>query len=273
MDGRVPAPSVALQRFQDDFARALFADDGGAGVAEAIAALTRQRGFAVYRNTVVKGCVDALHANYPAVARLVGDEWFRAAAVIYARTHLPTHPALVGYGGDFDRVLAGFEPARDLPYLPGVARLDRLWTEAHTAADESAVEASAVARLDMEALARAALVPLASARWAWFDTLPIFTIWQRNRATGAIDESDIAWQGEGALLVRPNGVVRWTGLAAGGCAFLDACAAGATVAEAGVAALAADPDVDLATLFAGLLDCGAFKSMTVRQPNDRGART
>ena len=30
------------------------------------------RAFAVYRNTVLKGCIDALQANYPTVGQLVG---------------------------------------------------------------------------------------------------------------------------------------------------------------------------------------------------------
>ncbi|MFL6719025.1 MAG: DNA-binding domain-containing protein, partial [Burkholderiaceae bacterium] len=38
-------------------------------------------GLAVYRNTVVKGWVDALQANYPAACRLVGEPFFRQAAV------------------------------------------------------------------------------------------------------------------------------------------------------------------------------------------------
>ena len=37
-------------------------------------------GIAVYRNTSIKGRIDALEANYPTVSRLVGTEWFRAAA-------------------------------------------------------------------------------------------------------------------------------------------------------------------------------------------------
>jgi hypothetical protein len=31
--------------------------------------------LAVYRNTVAKGCIDALQANYPAVHTLVGSDW------------------------------------------------------------------------------------------------------------------------------------------------------------------------------------------------------
>ena len=33
-----------------------------------------QPAFAVYRNTVMKACIDALQANYPAVTRLVSEE-------------------------------------------------------------------------------------------------------------------------------------------------------------------------------------------------------
>ncbi len=126
-----------LQRFQDEFARALLVEDcAAAGIAPEIARLAAQPAFAVYRNTVMKGCIDALQANYPSIARLVGEEWFRAAAALYARSNLPRHPTLADYGADFVGFLAAFAPAADLPYLPGVARLDRFWTEAHTAHDE-----------------------------------------------------------------------------------------------------------------------------------------
>jgi fatty-acyl-CoA synthase len=40
-------------------------------------------------NTVMKGCVDALQANYPTIERLVGEEWFRAAAACHARKISP----------------------------------------------------------------------------------------------------------------------------------------------------------------------------------------
>ena len=171
-----------LQWFQDEFARALLVEDcAAAGIAPEIARLAAQPAFAVYRNTVMKGCIDALQANYPSIARLVGEEWFRAAAALYARSNLPRHPTLADYGADFVGFLAAFAPAADLPYLPGVARLDRFWTESHTARDEPPLDAAAVARLAPDELARTVLRPHASARWAWFDAQPIVTIWRRNR--------------------------------------------------------------------------------------------
>lgn len=249
----------ALAHFQDGFVRALLAPDPGAlhGLAPEMAALMHQPGFAVYRNTVMKGCIDALLANYPSVARLVGDEWFRAAAALYVRAHPPAQAALLYYGEGFAEFLAGFEPAAALTYLPGVARLDRCWTESHAAPDEAPLAPAALAGLAPDALAVTVLRPHAAARWAWFADQPIYTIWRRNREARN-EESEIDWRGEGTLLSRPNGAVRWTMLDAAGCALLDACAAGRPLADAAGAALAAREDADLAQLMKTLLEAGAF---------------
>ena len=250
---------MSLARFQDSFAAALV-DPGGIPRDPAVARLAGSPGFAVYRNTVASGCVDALQANYPAVARLVGDEWFRAAAAVYVRANLPREPMLVDYGEDFAAFLAAFEPARGLPYLADVARLDRFWTEAHVAADATPVEASTLAALDPREFGRVVLRPHPSARWAWFADQPAFTLWARNRhpAETAAAEQDIDWRGEGALVVRPGHAVQWMPIDRAGCAFLDACATGDTLAQAAAAALATDPSADLSTLMARTLRAGAY---------------
>lgn len=248
--GRVP-----LARFQDAFSRALLAETAEAD--ECVAALAAQPAFAVYRNTVMKSCVDALEANFPAVARLVGEEWFRAAAAVYARAELPAEPSLLAYGGSFPAFLARFEPAAALPYLPEVARLDRLWTESHAAADGPVLDRSAFARLAPESLGEAVLEPHPAARWAWFDATPAFTIWSRNRDEAAA-EGEIDWRGEGALLTRPVGAVRWLAVDAAACRFLDACALGAPLSLALESALEADANANLVRLVNALLDAGAL---------------
>jgi hypothetical protein len=94
-------------------------------------------------------------------------------------------------------------------------------------------------------------------RWAWFADAPIYTIWSRNRNGEALDDT-LDWHPEGALLVRPRDAVAWIALDAAGCAFLDACAAGATLAEAAQAALDVQGNVDLERLMSNLLAAGAF---------------
>jgi hypothetical protein len=250
--------STALSRFQDSFAQALIAQKPD--LQSSVAALVSQPGFSVYRNTVMKGCIDALQANYPSITRLVGEEWFRAAAAIYVRTHLPDDARMLYYGSQFATFIEGFEPAAELPYLPDVARLDRFWTEAHAAENIPSLDPSCLADIAPEQLADVVLNPHPAARWAWFEDQPIYTIWCRNRETPEADE-EIAWQGEGALLTRPDGAVSWIALDAAGCAFLDACSVGRSLAEAAADALALLPDTDLASLLSTLLEASAFRSM------------
>jgi len=250
-----------LSRFQDGFVQALLAPHDDMPVH--LRALVDQPGFSVYRNTVLKGCIDALQANYPAIVRLVGEEWFRAAAALHARAQPPSDTRLLLYGRDFPEFLRSFPPAADLPYLHGVALLDRFWTETHVAADAVALVPAALACLPLEQLGELVLTPHPAARWAWFEAQPIYTLWQRNRGTQAegMDSGHaLVWTGEGALLTRSAGAVTWTALDAAGCAFLDACATGRPLAHAAGEALACGAGTDLAQLMARLLDADAFCS-------------
>ena len=250
-----------LAEFQNAFARALIAPHDAIAPSNSAAS---QPGFAVYRNTVMKGCIDALQANYPAVARLVGNEWFRAAAAIYVRESPPDDPTLLHYGASFAAFLARFEPAAALPYLPGVARLDRLWTESHIARDEATLDAAAIATLAPEKLAAVVLYPHPAARWTWFADAPIFSIWSHNRVGDvANNESwEPEWKAEGALLTRAHAAVEWIELNAAGHAFLDACATGETLAQAANAALATENGADLQQLMRTLLQAGAFNRLS-----------
>jgi len=247
--------NTALSHFQDSFAQALLAPPEDAS--QQARALVNQPGFSVYRNTVMKACIDALQANFPTVLRLVGENWFRAVAALHVRASPPRDARLLLYGADFPGFLRGFAAAAVLPYLSDVARLDRCWTEAHVALDAMVLAPGAIARLAPEQLAALILTPHPAARWAWFADQPVYTIWQRNR-TGANESDALAWVGEGALLTRPGGEVQWVALRAAGCAFMDACAAGQPLALAAEQALAREPGIDLSLLMARLLDAGAF---------------
>ena len=240
---------------QQAFADALF---GGAGLGHAdVDAWLAQPAFAVYRNTVMKACIDALAANFPAVQALVGDDWFRAAAALHVADEPPRDGRLLVYGAGFPDFLARFEPAASLPYLPDVARLDALWREAHAAADAAVLTPDALAGLPPRALGELRLRPHPAARWACFDAQPVFAIWQRNRdATDA--DAPLDWHGDGGLLTRPLDAVHAEPFCHGGCALLDACAAGATLGEAAEGALAAKPDTDLSSVLAQLLRAGAL---------------
>jgi hypothetical protein len=236
--------AIRLDEFQRDFAAALLGEPGSPA-AEALAA---KPGFAVHRNTVLRGCIDALAANFPTVLSLVGADGFDAAAGAFARACPPREGSLCAYGAEFADFLEALPSAAELPYLGGVARLDRAWTEAHLAADAPVLDAAALASLDPSALLAAALVPHPAARWIVAPDLPVFTIWRRHREHAPLD--DALEVGEAGLLTRPVQAVAWQAIDAAAAAFLDACAHGARFGDA------ATPGVD--RWMPALLRAGAF---------------
>jgi hypothetical protein len=242
----------SLSEFQDAFVQALYNPES-----TALSELSAQPGFSVYRNTVMKGAVDALQANFPTVVRLVGSEWFIAAASIHARQSPPVDARLVYHGCGFAEFLDGFEHAQQMPYLGNVARLDLLWNEVHTAADEPGVDLNSLASLDPELLGSLRLRPRAAARWRWFADQPVFTLWQHNREQRDLPQ-ELNWQGEGALLVRSEGVVRWQALDLGACTFLDACADGLPLGQAAQLARDVQPQLDVIELLTRLVSADTF---------------
>lgn len=242
----------ALAQFQDGFARALYGDGDAGGLAA-------QPGFRVYRNTVLRACIEALQANYPSVQRLVGEAWFEEVARTYVQRCPPQDVRLLHYGGDFDAFLAALPEAAQLPYLPGVAQLDRSWREAHVAADAAVLDPRAVAALPLETLAQLRVGVHPSVRWHWFEALPVYSIWCAQR--DAVPLPELAWSGEGVVLVRRAGEVHRHALGLGGCVLLEACRGGATLQAAAEQAQQAEPTLALAATFATLLGAGAFSSL------------
>jgi putative DNA-binding protein len=81
--------------------------------------------LSIYRNTSRIALTNALRLNFPAVHRLVGEDFFEAAADAFI-TREPPHTAWLDlYGESFPEFLRSFEPAAALLYLPDVARLER----------------------------------------------------------------------------------------------------------------------------------------------------
>ena len=245
--------AASLQAFQRDFAAALFADRAAPGVA----CLVSQPGFAVYRNTVRLACIDALAANYPTVVRLVGEPWFRDAASVFVAAHVPSDAVLARYGEAFPGFLAAFMPARQLAYLPGVAQLDRCWTEAHLAADAPVLGAADLAVLAPQELAESCLVPHPAARWATFASMPVYTIWRRHREALPLDD-ELPWLGESALVVRPHDAVAWGAIGAAAASFLSASAHGASFAAA---VAAAGDTAEVGDWLPALVGAGAFTAI------------
>lgn len=218
--------------------------------------------IAVYRNTSIKGRIDALEANYPTVSQMVGVEWFRAAAREFVEVQPGDDPVLIDFGVGFADWLASFEPASEMPYLAPVARLDRAWTEAHLAPDAAPLTPvqAAASRLALTATP-ARLHP--SARLFWFDWT-VASLWLAHRFPDG--QPDLSWRAEpeGLLVHRPGAQVRARLLSRAEWIFLDACRKGRPFGVAALSARSFRPGPDVSTLFAELIATGVFDSASLR---------
>ncbi|WP_029350914.1 DNA-binding domain-containing protein [Bosea sp. 117] len=220
------------------------------------------RRFAVYRNNVAIGLRQALASRYPATERIVGEAFFAAMADAYVVEHPPRSPVLLAYGEDFAAFVAGFEPARELAYLPDVARLEAARGRAYHAADVIPLEPAKLAGIAPDLLGATTLLPHPSMS-VLRSPHPVVTIWAMN-AGEAEPEPILDWNGEDALVVRPRMTVEVHRLGPGGATFLTTLAQGATLGEAMLAAAADDDNFDLAANLALVLASGAFTA--IRSP-------
>ena len=193
--------------------------------------------------------------------RLVGPDWFRAAASAFAGAHPPSEPALVIYGEAFPDWLGAFPPAAAMPYLASAVLADRLWTEAHLAGDAEPLGPEALAGLGADDLirTRASLHP--SVRLAWFEGNAA-SLWRANRPPETPPEGfELTDGAEGLVIARPGGVVESRVIDAAAFAFIAACRDGASLAEAAAAALSADGACDLAAIVAAVFADGLIVAL------------
>ena len=206
--------------------------------------------IAIYRNTVFANYRNALGATFRIVQQLVGVPFFNAAVDAYVLACPSAGGDLNVYGGGFGDFLASYPHARDLPYLPDVARLEWAVDEAGRAADpggtpEALLAALATIPADRITAQRFVLDP--TCRFV-DSAYPVLRIWQVHQPGWEGDMAVAFDAGSDRLLVRREaGGVIIERLAPGDFALLRALAGGDDLACALDAAMTAEPAFDLGT--------------------------
>lgn len=219
--------------------------------------LPSRKRFAVYRNNVIVGLVEALRASFPATCRIVGEEFFWAMARHYVLLEPPTSPILSHYGDHFPDFIAHFEPAGTVPYLADVARIERACSEAYHASEQKALGADALAGIPSYQISDLRLMLHPSLRVVR-SQFPSVRIWRMNVGDGVPSPVDLESGGEDALIVRPNGNVDVRLLPPGGASFLGSLAQGTTLMMATEVALSESVSFELSSDLAALIAAGVF---------------
>ena len=255
-----------LHELQGAFRRAILRDPDAALLARELGidpgAAAR---VAIHRDNALISLAEVLKAAYPVVCQVAGEGFFRHAAREYVRAHPPRAPQLWAYGRKFEKFLERYEPARPLPFLPDLARLEWAWNESYFAADAAPLDPAALQALAPERTPRLQLAVHPSARVV-ASGYPILRIWRDNdplaRATAPLDEPRA---GRHVLVVRPDHEVHTHALGEGAFTFILALKAGLALEHAATAATGVEPDFDLQGTLAALLAWSTFTGFSVPQ--------
>lgn len=215
--------------------------------------------FAVYRNNVTVGLIGAMEANFPAIRRLVGDEFFAAMAKVFVQNNPPQSRLMAEYGAGFPAFLDTFEPLTDYTFMADVARLERLWLDSYHEADAPSLDGTALAALAPDALFGTRFVAHPATR-LFTSPYAAVSIMSANRAAGEVPVIDPAIS-ECGLITRPLLEVDVRHIPEPTHLFLSALIQGKSLGEATESAFVCESNFDLAVNIQGMLQSGVFTSM------------
>jgi hypothetical protein len=221
------------QTQQDAFARKLMDGHGAVSMdAVGLDASGNAERFSIHRNNVSVGLIDCLQARFPVVCALVGEDFFRAMARIFVTTRPPRTPVLLLYGADLAEFISRFDPARSLPYLADMARLENAWSESYHAAEDRVVSLDELSVGNPTRLARSTVQLHASLRLIR-SGYGVGSLWAAHQQDAVGADLHVE-RPEDLLIVRPNAEVFVHVLQPGAFDFIEALRRNETIEAAAV---------------------------------------
>ena len=248
-----------LETYQRSFADYLTSGNDSALV-EFLGSDAEREFLKVYRNGFFKACQDALASNFPAVAHLVGDEYFGRLARRFVDANPPVGGALARFGDGFAAFVETQHPEHCLDYLSDIARLDAAWLDVYFSADESSIDGGSVTMLvehgtDLEQLR---LTTLASVTLC-HTTHDVLQAWIALRDGPLSAPVVVQTQPQDVVLWRQQDHIQFRLLPPAEHRFITGLREGRSLGDAAAAASALDSAFDVAGTFAALLTNGLLK--------------
>jgi hypothetical protein len=199
----------------------------------------------IYRGNAKANTAKAIAAAYPVIEKIVGAEFFSGLASEYQSRFASVSGDLNEYGEAFAAVLADFAPAREIPYLADVARLEWRVHRAHYAAEPEPFDPARLASVPPEHQLhlRPQLHPACHVLQSAY---PIARIWEVHQdAFSGKFEVDFSGDPTNALVYRPRFRVEVARIGDAEAVFLGAALDGQTLDAALAAAQARDASFPL----------------------------
>ncbi len=160
-----------------------------------------ERRLAIHAHNASQNFIQALRATFPAILRLVGEDYFARAALDYRR-EAPSRSGDLQYAGEgFAAYLRKLHSSDAYRYLGDVAQLEWLYQECSIAADHAALDVTRLASVAPAAYDALRFLLHPSVRLMCSE-FPVLEIWRANLAPGEPPEIDLRAGAETLLLSR-----------------------------------------------------------------------
>jgi len=213
----------------------------------------------IYRNNVIKSLNNAIIVVYPLTEKLVGEGFLKTAVEQYIVANLPDQGNLNFYGATFADFIETYEPAKKLPYLPDMARLEWAWELATLADDDEPLDPHALQEIPEDKLPDLRLPLRASVNLLEssypLDKIVDFCRLKNPEGTLNIDTGDAQM-----MIFRPVLQAQMRKISPGEFIFLRALKNGNSLMNAAEWATEADGTFDLAPMLQKHLELGTFKA-------------
>jgi len=254
----------SLAELQKSFGGFLYAPPGE-GLADSLQVAVRRHGadaagrLAVYKNNVYSRLIDALVSTYPAVQRLVGEDFFRYAAQEFIASQAARSKSLLLFSKSFADFIESFPAASSVPYLADVARLEYIYLLSYHAPDAQPLKQHQF--LEYVAANAGAKLALHPSAFLMSSRYPVARIWEANASEEPIDgKISINGNQEFLLVIRPQVTVEVRTLTRSAFFALRAISKGLSYADALVEGRQAAPDDDVQTQLQSLAGGETFVS-------------
>lgn len=226
----------------------------------------RQPRLALYRGNLSATWSKTLRAAYPVLHALVGNEFFDGMARQYGKLTPSSSGDLNCMGEQLAGFLAVFEPAKDYPYFPEMARLEWACHQAYFAGNRPLLAPTDLARLAPPVLEQTmfAMHPgfqLFRSDWA------VAELWLAHQSDSDHDFPAQMACVNHAMVVRPHWKSHIVLLVPAAYAGLRVLHSGGTFGQALDAAFDVDPDFDVGFHLQHWLQHGVFSALEAASPS------
>ena len=186
---------LPLHELQRQFSECLSANNNvAAAFIKSTQRLTAQEHLTIYRNSVLGALQKVLKEIYPVCHKLVGKDFFIVMINDYIQQTSSISPDIGDYGYSFAEFIEHFAPAKSLPYLADVARLEWAWHKIFSAPESTELDFLQLQEC-IQTSGDRIVFRLASDSFLLSSSFPIHRIWAVNQD---------AYSGDQTILLKDN---------------------------------------------------------------------